>query len=483
MARLPPTEVRQLLEQAVPWLSPSSSQRHNGPALRALLQGLARRPDFETELAPQSVDLIESLYRATPPAAELRGEWLGWLARGNSEACVMAWVRLLADDPPLNELAIPHAVEPLLRRGDLPETFYSQVLAGPLAHPQLAPVMIDIMNYQTRNQIVKRHPAAGHIPLLSELLRGAVRELKRIESGELPPNPSEDQMRRMVADGLALVVSLCDALGLCGHHSAESALFEASQLKHRQIQTEAAAALARLHSPAGAAQLISLAAEPVARLRVLTYAEELGLTSEIPEDYRTDLALAEGKLALWLADPQRVGVAPGQIELVEARELYWPSYEHPVLCYLFRFRYSGPESAYENFGLVGPLVHVFAEDLHWLELDDLFAAFAGWQAEHPEIYELAGPAAEQAHPELVQRTLKLLRERNFHELNLELVGHFFGEWIAVVAAQTDNSSGFALVNNSTIHWFGNHEEQPVSASFAYMIYRGRRMLQAFNEPA
>ena len=38
--------------------------------------------------------------------------------------------------------------------------------------------------------------------------------------------------------------------------------------------------------------------------------------------------------------------------------------------------------------MAGPLVHAFEADLTKLDQFDAYAAFAGWQAEHPDIYEV-----------------------------------------------------------------------------------------------
>jgi hypothetical protein len=161
--------------------------------------------------------------------------------------------------------------------------------------------------------------------------------------------------------------------------------------------------------------------------------------------------------------------------------MYWPSYEHPVLCYLLKFKYGLGSQAYENIGIVGPTVFAFREDLRWLELEDVYAAFAGWQAEHPELYELPPEAALQSHQPLVQRALQLLEEHDFSEPEVELLGHFFGEWLLVLSARSPHGDGYAITDGKVVNWFGNHDDHPVSAQFAYLVYRGRRLLRAFNE--
>ncbi len=481
-ATLSPAEIGLFL-QAVRQNADQLGKRAIQVPVQALAEAIVRRSDAPKLVDENLVPAIIAAYESTPADAPLRGTWLQWLAQAETPSSWLAWAELTAESPPLSEQAIPPAVTPLLRNNRLPDHFYTRLLNGALAHPTLAPVCLDLMNYQTRNGIIPQHPAASQAPMLNELLGAAVYQLKKIELGEVPTDQPAERTRRAVADAVALVIALCDALGFCDYEPAAENLREAASLRHRQIQTEAAAALARLGFQDGLDLLIRLASEPVARPRVLHYAEELGILERIPEELRSDLAMAQSKLALWLADPRNFGVAPSQIELVDARELYWPSYEHPVLSYLLRFRYGSGAAAYENFGLVGPIVHAFRDDLRWLELDDIYAAFAGWQAEHQEIFQLSAAEAEQSHQPLVQRALHLLESHEFTDPSLELLGHFFGEWHLVFSATSPHGIGYAITDGQTLNWFGNHEEHPVSAEFAYMVYRGRRLLRAFNEPA
>lgn len=479
-ARLTPPEIGEFLE-AVRRHSEHLGKRSSQVPVQALAEAIARRSDAPLLVDEQLLPDLVAAYESTPADSTLRGTWLNWLAQSKAPAAWLTWAELTAQSPPLNDQAIPPAVTPLLRNPNLPPPFYARLLNGALAHPSLAPVCIDLMNFQTRNQVVAAHPAIQQAPMLNDLLGATVYQLKKIELGDVPADQPADRTRKAVADAVALVVSLCDALACTGFEGAVDNLREAATLRHRQVQTEAAAALARLGWEDGIDMLVKLAAEPFARPRALAYAEELGLLERIPEEHRSDLAIAQSKLALWLADPRNFGVAPSQVELVDARELYWPSYEHPVLCYLLKFSYGSGPGSYQNYGLVGPIVHAFREDLRWLELDDIYAAFAGWQAEHEEIYELSAAQGLQSHQPLIARCLKLLSEHDFEQAEVELLGYFFGEWLVVFSTQSEHGRGYAITDGQSLNWFGNHEEHPVSAEFAYMVYRGRRLLRAFNE--
>ena len=461
------------------------SERLPEPIVQSSLESvasiLAARDDFADGFGPDEVDVVVRLYEQTQKSSNLRCIWLAWLAQIATRDSLKKWNLLMEQEPPQNDQGIVRAISPLAKNGNLPDEFYEQLFSGAFQHPKLAPISLDLSNFQVRTKLVTQHPARSKAAALALLLNETVNELERIESGQIAGDYPPERLREIVNDSLALVFSLCDTLALCGYVEAEGPLRRAAGLRHRRVQTEAASALARLGFVEGRGQLVQLAAEPVVRLRVLAYAEELDIIDEIDESLRDELAIAEAKLATWLAEQTQFGVAPSKLQMIDQREQYWPSYEHPVLCFLFQFTYgTGPE-AFQNFGLVGPIVHAFPTDIRWLGTDDVYAAFAGWQAEHPDIYELPFEQAQQHHPQVVRPRISMLKSRDYEKVEPVLLGHLLGDWILVAAATKDGSEGFAMTDGNTVHWFGNNEQQPVNASFAYMIYRGRRMLQAFNE--
>jgi hypothetical protein len=458
-------------------LSEAIAQR----AMESVASILVERSGFTDSFGPNEVKLVGSLHELTPPSSDLRSIWLAWLAQIATPDSLRKWNLLMEQNPPKTDLGIVRAVSPVAKNGNLPDEFYEQLLTGAFQHPKLAPITLDLTNYHVRMKLRDQHPAHTKVSALTELLNETVNQLERIESGSIASEYSPERLREIANDSLALVYSLCDTLALCQHRDAEGPLRRASRLRHRRIQTEAASALARLGFDEGRTRLVQLAAEPVVRLRVLAYAEELNILDEIDEAQRDDLAIAEAKLANWLSEQSQFGVAPSEIQLIDQRELYWPSYEHPVLCHLFRFRYGKGPQAFQNLGLVGPIVHAFPTDIRWLGMDDIYAAFAGWQAEHPEIYELNIEQALKYHPQIVRQRNSALKDREYQQIEPILLGHLLGDWILVASAINEASEGFAMTDGKSVHWFGNNEQQPVNASFAYMIYRGRRMLQSFNQ--
>ncbi len=112
---------------------------------------------------------------------------------------------------------------------------------------------------------------------LTQMLGGVVARLGIMEENPTKFGSTPEKIQRVLGDAIAICVSLSDALGLLRYEPAIGKLNQALQLSHRRVQAEAAAALARMNQEDGREKLVALAAEPITRLRVLSYAEELNL--------------------------------------------------------------------------------------------------------------------------------------------------------------------------------------------------------------
>jgi hypothetical protein len=289
-----------------------------------------------------------------------------------------------------------------------------------------------------------------------------------------------------VARGVALAVSLCDALALLGDRAAIGKLYQALRVGHRRLRTEAAAALARLGEKQGADELIQLAAEPIARLRVLAYADELKITEQIDPQFTTKEARAEAELCVWLAEPTQYGVPPTSCELFDSRRQHWPGYDQPIDCFLFQFQYvvtteAAGEQSFSNLGIAGPLVHAFVADLSDLPPEEIYAAFAGWHAQHADIREFDVARLSKSEQLEVQRLKRRLHDEGFREIEPQKLGYFFGEKALVATAEKESVAGVAVLDfRDTLFFPQRNTRRPVGVDEAYSIYKGRKLLKAFN---
>jgi hypothetical protein len=427
---------------------------------------------------------IETLYATLPASSRSRGQLLAWLTSGGSPAELDLFQRLVLSAPPENDQDVVQMLAPLFQRQRLAAAELFPALLNAMGFPALAAPVLDLANFLTREGIVSRHPAADISTELIDLLGELAQMLLLLEEQPDRFGDSPQELSRRVARGVALAVSLADALALIGDKQAAGKLYQALGVGHRRLRTEAAYALVRLGENDAADELAGLAAEPVARLRVLAYARELGIEDKIEEPYKTPAARAEAELCVWLAEPTQYGVPPSACELFDHRRQHWPGYNEPVDCFLFRFQYvvtvEEGERSFSNIGIAGPLVHAFLADLGELPADDIYAAFAGWHAQHADIHEFDVERLSKSEQLEVERLKRRLHDEGYSEIDPQRMGYFFGEKALVALVQRKETPGVAVGDFHDTLFFPQRSSRPLGALEAYSIYKGRKLLKAFN---
>jgi hypothetical protein len=447
-----------------------------------VLSALAlRQRHAVTPLDAQTREHILLLHKQLGEQSSCRWRLLQWLATAAGQEDLQRFAELLSQSPPPDGPSAAMTFAPLFQRsGYDPATLFPRLLTA-LQHLHLAAPVLDLCNYLVRTRRVDRHPAHSRLDELVALLGNVVQRLAQLEESPADGREDLDAMRRQVDDGVAVVIALCDALALIGDPRASGKLHQALALAHRRIRVEAAGALARLGESAGVETLVALAAEPVVRLRVLHTADELGLTDRIPPQYTTDAARAEAAVAAGLAQPAFFGIPPAELQLIDTRTQFWPGYETPVACYLFRYTYRFGTGQYSNVAIAGPLVHAFAADVNDLPPNDIYAAYAGWHVEHDSIYETpieALPAAQRIEQARFERRL---REAGFEDIQSTTLGHFFGDLVLVARAARHGVGGMAVIDAQDLEWYPHRSQRhPLGPFEAFCLYKGRRLLRAFN---
>jgi hypothetical protein len=427
------------------------------------------------------VECIAALYRHLGPNSKARNQLPQLLTAARTPFALAVFAQLMTDDPPNDAMAAAAMFAPLFQHRDYdPSAVFPQLLDG-LQHASTAGSILDFANFLTRESLVSQHPAVDRTDELMTLLGGLVGQLGSLESSVAAPDDSPDLLSQQVNEGVTLATSICDALALIGDKRAVGKLYQASELGHRRLRVEAAYALAKLGEKAGGETLVGLAAESVVRLRVLAYADELDLLDEVDPQFSTGEAKAEAELALWLSQPSQFGVSPTECSLVDSRELYWPGFDDPVDCYLFRFAYRFGDREFSNVGIAAPVTHAFAADLCDLSPEDIYAAFAGWHAEHEDIYELDVTSLDEAQRVEVARLGRRLQDEGYEAIQPILLGSFFGERTLVARAMREGKPGFAVMDSMESQWVPQRvSPRPLGPNEAYCIYKGRRLLRVFN---
>jgi hypothetical protein len=451
--------------------------RHVVARQRGAVEGIAT-----LELDDRVLGRVADLAGRLEPASPARDLLLCLLTGARTRLSLAEFAHLIIDQPPADTGAVASIFGPLFQHKDYDASVLFPRLMEGVTLPGLAPMVLDLANFVTRCKMVDRHPGAGQQVRLAALLGELVGRLGSLESAVPDDSKRLEEVSQQIAEGVSIAVSLCDALALIGDRSVVGKLYQASELGHRRLRTEAVAALARLGEEAGAEALVALAAEPIVRLRVLAYAEELGCLDRVDQRYQTGAARAEAELALWLAQPSQMAVPPNSCELIDQRTQYWPGYDEPVDCYLLRFVYLIGDAEFSNIGIAGPTTHAFAADLCDLPPDDIYAAFAGWQAEHDEIRENAIEDLGGRQHGDVSRLQRVLADRGYEAVEPQMWGQFFGALVLVARARYGGQPGIAVADDQrTCWWPQGAGRRPIGSQEAYCIYKGRKLLQAFND--
>lgn len=452
---------------------------------RLLFQLVAAR-SLELAEDPEAATLnAENLHRLYELLSGIDGaaaaHTLQVLAGQGDDESLESLIELLVESPPARWQEVGVGLSPLWHaEADELQSFFAQVSEA-ILHPSTMTVLLDLANYSVRQQKVADHPWRERVAQLTGLLNEVVKQLKKLEEDPSQFGDSVETVQETLGESLALTISLCDALGLIGSKDCVDSLSSAMALSHRRVQTEAAGALAVLGEAEGKERLLELAEDRAARLRAVAYADELGFAEELSAEVRAPQALAESELAGWLAAPEQYGLAPNSMEMVDTRSMYWPSYEEPQNCFLFRYNYSFPQGSVSNVGIAGPLNHAFAADLGNLPVEDIYAAFAGWQAEHEEIYEIAAETLNTAQQREAQKLSETLRLQELEVTRTIALTFFFGEIALLAEVQQEDKELCAVTDGQeTLCFPTGGRANALTPDVVLCIYRGRKLLRTFN---
>lgn len=462
---------------------PAQLAQSDPAIIGALLRGLHTlflKGDRQQLLAVKPQDLV-TLDDTLPPACPNRSLLLHLLVLSRGEQALQIAMQRLKQHPPKDSIAAAQVLSPLMQSSDWPVSAVFPALLDSIEHPSIAASALDLANYLTRKQRVATHPAAEQVTMLNTLLAAVTRKLEQFEVDPRSLGDDVATVQARLGEAVSLAVSLCDALGLIGQPQSIPRLAAAMQLKHRRVQTEAAGALARMGDEAGTEHLLALVGEPSARLRVIAYADELGLSERIEESYRSPAATAEAEMALWLSQPGQMGVPPSSVETIDQRQLYWPSYEQPIDCFLVRFHYDMGSRTYSNVGIAGPVVFALANDVADLPMDDIYAIYAGWHAVHEEIFALPADRLNQAQKRIVADLAAHVDRSGYQSAQVELFGVFLGEQAAVFSATRDDKACRVITDGlETMHLSIASRSRPLDAGDLWNLYKGRKLLRTFN---
>ena len=429
-------------------LSDATSRAQHAATTHAVVVGLIRRTqtDPALPLAEEVLEKIGQAYRADAHALSFRALLLRLLVASKQPAALDLFAGLLVSKPtPQPRLCLEIFGDLLKLHAANAARLFPQLLQG-IEDPQLASFVLDYANFVFRQGFVGEHPAKSRLTELVAILSRLSERLGTLQEQKPEADEEARDLGRQVTEAVSLAVPLCDALGGIGDPEAIGCLNKALGVEHRRLRVEAAAALAQLGVEDAKSLLAAMAAEPVERLRVLQYAQELDILEQIDDEYSNIVARAEAEFVAYLAQPTQFGVAPQHVELLDQREMAWPGYEEPRNCYLFQFVYRFEFGDFSNIGIAGPLVRAIQADVRQLPVDDIYALFAGWHVDHPEIVAIPADRTVGSEQVRLQRLLQSLEESDcYQQIRPVLLAKLLDQSALIATADRADETGWVLV--------------------------------------
>jgi hypothetical protein len=169
------------------------------------------------------------------------------------------------------------------------------------------------------------------------------------------------------------------------------------------------------------------------------------------------------------------------MELIDSRRQLWPGFSQPVDCYLFRFEYAVGGRTRSDIAIVGPTLHSLGADLADLSPADIYAAYAGWCAEHEEIGETEAEAFRAEQTAAWRQLVPKLAADGYDDAMPVICGSFFGETHWVCTARRGGLPGVLVDDGRHIEWNPSRPgSRPLGPTEIYQIHKGRKLLRAFN---
>ncbi len=425
---------------------------------------------------------IETVEASLPIQTPNRYLLLHLLAMIRTPQSLAKLIAILKVGSPQKWFEAAQVLSPLMQKKDWPVAAFYPAAIDLIEHPSLASPILDLANYLHReNRTGGVHPAAERLPTLNSLLGEISGRLSQFEDDPRTFGDDVDTVQARLGEAVALAVSLCDTVGLIGDETSIGKLNQTVDLKHRRVQCEAAGALAKLGDQTGRSRLIELTKDPAARLRAIHYADEVGIGDRVPEDMRSEKATAESEVSLWLTQPQQMGVPPTGVEVVDQRRMLWPSFNDPVDVFLVRFEYNFGERVYSNIAIAGPVTFAMSADVADFAMADIYAIYAGWHAEHDEIFSVAAEQLNDAQQRVMHGLQKHLEISGYENLRPSLLGFFLDETAGVFAATRETKPCVVVTDGlETIDHPVAGRLRPITAGDLFNLFKGRKMLRTFN---
>jgi hypothetical protein len=116
-----------------------------------------------------------------------------------------------------------------------------------------------------------------------------------------------------------------------------------------------------------------------------------------------------------------------------------------------------------------------------LPLDDIYAIYAGWHAEHDQIFSVASEQFNEAQLRLMEQFQRHLERLGYQNIRPAQLGFFLDEQAGVFIARRDATECVVATDGlETIDQPISGRLRPLTPEDLFNLFKGRKMLRTFN---
>lgn len=255
------------------------------------------------------------------------------------------------------------------------------------------------------------------------------------------------------------------------------------------VQMEAAWVAVKLGREWGLSSLVKSCEDPGQSAKAQSYLEELGKGGLIPAKTKEPKFLAQAEFANWLAHPNELGQAPDEMEVVDHRQLKWPTEEVAKDFTIVRYRLrnqSGLKADDVDCGLVGSMTWCFfSYEMNQRPPEDIYAIHCFWEMTHEDLIVESDEMAPGEYDGLLKQwdgsKLEGAVIEDVADLSPKL--NYPSRLVAVAKATMNEVEGWAILDGARSKWYVKSDfPDETNGKQVLMIHVGSGLLKFEKEP-
>jgi hypothetical protein len=328
---------------------------------------------------PEYVPVVERLFGQLSSAA--RPAALSLVSQVESEAAAKAYMRIMHGHAKAGRIADASA-DPIADKPRFAEIFFPELLTY-AKDPNLSFDLYHVCLAYCEANLLKPEVLAPFTDQVLISYRTHARELTAPQQAQGTAWMWEETYLAHRNEAALLL----DLLGYFSAGKVEEELRRALRLRDPRIQYFAISSLLRLGKAVPAGYFEDVAAAAEMRNWLYDRLREGGKESLFPKKYRTQAAFAESNLVDWLTDPDELGQAPDEIELMKVIPMDLGPTDGVGDYYVFRFRVAEPHPRAKDGWLAGVAGPFAKKDIPSTRaLGHTFSAFEKWSSKSPDAH-------------------------------------------------------------------------------------------------